>query len=143
MSTRSRNRSNPRAVRPPLGGRLHELATTRRVTTPANERGWSRQPGRAGEGLIRNPQVAVFGSLGRGKSAVRTPRSWLGQDGSKAALMRWLYLDALRFSGRPVVVDEAASVEAFSFSSVADVEIDPLSFGPPSPSSSTDPSGEW
>jgi hypothetical protein len=143
MSTRSRNRSNPRTVRPPIGGRPHELATTRPVTTPANERGWWQQPGRAGEGLIRNPQVVVFGSLGRGKSAVRAPRSWLRQDGSKTALMRWRLLDALRFSGRPVVVDEEASVGPFDFSSVADVGIDPLSFGPPSPSSSIDPSGEW
>jgi hypothetical protein len=140
MSTRSRNRSNPRAVPPPLVGRLHELATTRPVTTPVERKGWWQQPGLAGEGLIRNPQVAVFGSLGRGRSSVRVPSSWLRQGGSQTALMRRLYLDALRFSGRPVIVfDEAASVEPFDLSSVTD----PLSFVSLQPSPATDPSGEW
>lgn len=137
MSTRSRNRSNPGAARPPLVGRLHELATTRPVTTRVRQ-GWWKPRRVAGEALICNPQAAVVGSLGRGKSLGSPGR------GSRAALMRWLYLDALRFTGRPVVVlDEAACVEPIDLSSVTGVAIDPLAFGPLPSSSPTDRPGEW
>jgi hypothetical protein len=133
MSTRSRNRSNPKAARPPLVGRLHELATTRPVTTPVDKEGWWRQPGLPGEALIHNPQAAVFGALGRGQRFRRPGRG-------KGALVRILYLDALRRSDRPMVdLDEAAAVKPIDLSA----EINPLAFGPPSPPSSTDPSGEW
>lgn len=143
MSTRSRNRSNPQAVRP-LVGRLHELATTRPVTTPANAKGWWRQPGPAASTMMPSKRAVVFGSLGRGKSAVRAPSSSLGRDGSKTGLMRWPYLDALRFSGRPVVVfDEAGSVELVDLSSVTETPINPLTFGTPTSGSSADPARAW
>jgi hypothetical protein len=137
MSTRSRNRSNPKAVRPPLVGRLHELATTRRVSTRVDPGVWWEQQRLAGECLIHKPQAAVFGALGRGQSFRRPGR------GGKTALMRMLYLAAMRRSDRPVVVlDEAAAVEPFDFSSVTDVVIDPLRFGPLR-SASSNRSGEW
>lgn len=137
MSTRSRTRSNPEAACPPLVGRLHELATKRPVTTGADPEVWWQQPRLAGVALVCKPQAAVFGALGRGKSLGRPGR------GSKTALMHWLYLDALRFTGQPVVVfDEAASVEPIDLSSVTDVVIDPLACGPVPSRSSTDAAGE-
>ncbi len=43
MSTRSRNRSDLSAARPPLVGRLHEMVTTRRpVSNPEPQVRWQR-----------------------------------------------------------------------------------------------------
>jgi hypothetical protein len=132
MSTRSRNCSIPgaipRAARPPWVGQLHELATTRPVTTPVDPQRCREHPRLAGESLIRHPQALVFGTL-----------------------------EAPRGSTRPVVVvlDEAASVKPIDLPSVTDlaidgvidevidVVIDSLTFGPLPSSSFPDRSGQW
>jgi hypothetical protein len=96
MSTRPRNRSG-RSERTPLGGRLHEMATTRAVRTQPGSQDWPR-PHQAGRSVIRNPEIVVFGQLGRRQSRALRP---LG--GTKSAFARWLYVEALR-SGRQVIV---------------------------------------
>ncbi|MEV5003889.1 hypothetical protein [Nocardioides sp. LML1-1-1.1] len=142
MLPRSSNRT--RTSQPPLVGRLHELATTRPVSTAPASQMWGQPPRLAGQALIQSPQMAMLGQLGRGQSAVCVSKSWLRQDGSKTALMRWLYMDALRFSGRPVVVlDEAAAVEPFDFSTVNDVTLDPLALGSATSSSPNDGTEKW
>lgn len=144
MLPRSSNR--PRPARPPLVGRLHELATTRPVANvPASQMGLRQPPVLAGQSLIKSPQMTVLSPLGQHrKSAVCVSKGWLRQDGSGTALMRWLYMDALRFSGRPVfVLDEAAAVEPFNFSAVADVTIDPLALGSATSSAPHNRTGEW
>lgn len=142
MLPRSSNRT--RTSRPPLVGRLHEMATTRVPTAPASQIWW-QPPRLAGQALIQSPQTTVLSPLGQHrKSAVSVSNSWLRQDGSKTALMRWLYMDALRFSGRPVVVlDEAAAFEPFDFSTVSDVTINPLALGSATSSSPHNGTGEW
>ena len=138
-----RSSSRTRTSRPPLVGRLHELATTRVPTAPASQMWW-QPPRLAGQALIQSPQMAMLGQLGRGQSAVCVSKSWLRQDGSKTALMRWLYMDALRFSGRPVVVlDEAAAVEPVDCSTGSDVTINPLALGSATSSSLHHGAGEW
>jgi len=136
MSTRSRARSARSTPRPPLVGRLHEIAIARPVAAPPATQGSWQRPPLAGQ--VQNPQMVVVGQLGRGNSA--EPRPLVG----KSALARWLYFDALCLTGRQVVVlDEAASVEPFDFSSAPDKRIDPLSFGHALSSSSGDTAGEW
>lgn len=143
MLPRSSNRT--RTSRPPLVGRLHELATTRPVSAAPASQMWWQPPRLAGQALISSPQTTVLSPFGQQrKSAVSVSKSWLRQDGSRTALMRWLYMDALRFSGRPVVVlDEAAAVEPFDFSTVNDVTIDPLAWGSALSSSPHHGTGEW
>ncbi len=143
MLPRSSNRT--RTSLPPLVGRLHELATTSPVPTAPASQMWGQPPRLAGQALIQSPRTTVLSPLGQHrKSAVYVSKSWLRQDGSRTALMRWLYLDALRFSGRPVVVlDEAAAVEPFDFSTVNDVTIDPLALGSATSSSPNAGTGKW
>lgn len=138
MSTRSRTRSARSTPRPPLVGRLHEMAVTRPVPAPPASKRWWQRPHQAGQDLIQYPQMVVLGQLGRGKSASPHPL------GGKSALARWLYFDALRLSGRRVVVlDEMATCKPLDLSAYADCEIGPLKFGPGDASSSSDTAGEW
>ncbi|MEJ7831879.1 MAG: hypothetical protein WKF79_03115 [Nocardioides sp.] len=127
-------------------GRLHELAVTRpRVPT---SHVWARHGAyaiggrgdrrRAGEALIRHPQVAEFATIGQDKTFGRPHRP------SKTALLRWLYLDAMRRPDPPVAaLDETASFERFDFSSVTDAAIDPFEVAPVPSTSSRDTTGEW
>jgi hypothetical protein len=101
---------------------------------------WWQRPHQVGQALIPSPQMVVLGQLGRGKSTA--PITHLG--GSKSALARWLYVEAMRRSARPVVVlDEAAQCEPLDLSAHADRVIDPLTFGHAPSSSSGDTAGEW
>jgi hypothetical protein len=149
MSTRSRNRSDLSAARPPLVGRLHEIVTTRPVPTPEPQVPW-QPPHLAGQALIQSPQMTVLGQLGRGKT--------YGRPGSvaKAALARWLYVDAMRRTRRPVVVldqsepyphafvlDENAGGERLDLSAYADRVIDPLTFERALSTSPRVTTGEW
>jgi len=145
MSTRPRNRSG-RSERTPLVGRLHEMATTRHVPATVPPVWWQR-PHLAGRALIKSPQMTVLGQLGRSMSYGRPGR------GAKAALARWLYVDAMRRTRRPVVVldagrgfkvlDEVAGCEPLDMSGSAGKAIDPLTVKHAFSSSPRVTTGEW
>ena len=63
---------------------------------------------------------------------------------ARAARPRWPYLDALRFTDRPVVVlDRAAACELLVLATCAGRVSNPLAFGRELASSSGDTAGAW
>lgn len=111
---------------------MHEMAITRHVPAPPAPQMWSKRSHLAGGSLIKSPQMAVLGQLGRGMGAI-----------AKAACARWLHVDAMRRTGRPVVVlDEAANCKSLDLSAYAGRPIDPLTFEH-ALSSSPRVTGEW
>lgn len=137
MSSRSRTRQ-ARSTQRPLGGHLHEMATTRPVPAPPQQ--WWHNPHLAGQALIHNPQVFVLGHPGSGKGR-RQPR--LG----KTALARTLHLEAWRRSQRAwrplVVLDEVAACEPVDPSTLARGVLDPFALAPRPSTPSVRTAGEW
>ncbi|MDP3972114.1 MAG: hypothetical protein Q8P61_04285, partial [Candidatus Nanopelagicales bacterium] len=94
--------------------------------------------------LIEGPQMAVLGRLGRGKT-----RGPFG----KAALARWLYVDTMLRTARPVIVldapggvdvlDELSGCERLDMSAYAGQVLDPLRFEHARSRAPRVTAGEW
>ena len=126
----------PTATLPP-SVRLHEMAVLKPTCAAAAQTAGWWSPMLAGEDLIRNPKVTVLGRVSHGKSLGRPHQSSVHRS-NKTALMRWLYLDAMRRSDRPVVVfDEVCKVVPFDLSSVSDRATDPFACAPAPTGSAT------
>ena len=130
MLTRSRKR--PSSTRPPLVGRLHEMAVARPVPASA----WWRHSRVAGGALIPSPQMTVLGRPGSGKGAL-TKR--LAAD----AMRSWPVVVIDPHDGHEVLLDELAGCEPLDVLKHVERVIDPLSFeharsGPPRVTA-----GEW
>lgn len=131
-SSRSRTRQARSVLRPPLGGRLHEVATTRPVPAPP-QTSWHGAH-LAAQGPILSPQMFVFGQPGQGTR--------LGH--GKTALARMLDVDASRRRGWPVALDRAAAAAYKSVDTLVAVGvIDPLAWAPRPSTSSVRTAGEW
>ena len=105
MSTRSRARSARSTPRPPLVGRLHEMAIARPVAAPPATQGWWQRPHLAGQ--VQNPQMVVVGQLGRlGQGVGLSP--WGAEMGYDVLSGEKFYCDPMGW-----VLDEAASVDPF------------------------------
>ncbi len=151
MSTRSRNRSDLGAARQPLVGRLHAMATLpphpRPVPIPEPQVWW-QCPHLAGRAVTQS-QMTVLGQLARGRTYGR-PDSV-----AKTALARWLDVEAMRRTRRPMVVldqgdpdphalvlDEAGG-ERLDLSAYADRVIDPPAFEHALSTSPRVTTGQW
>ncbi len=132
MSTRSRTYP-ARSTQRPLGGHLHEMATTRPVPTP---RTWWHNPYLDRQGLMLGPQTFVLGQPGSGKGR-RQPGH------GKTALVRELHIDASRRRFGPSVIFDEAAVFTPVLPLVAGGAIDPLAWAPRRSTSSARTAGEW
>ncbi len=125
MSSRSRTYPASSTQRP-LGGQLHEMATTRHI--PAPRGAWWTNPHLGGQGLMRGSRMFVLGQPGRGKTA----------------LVRKLHVDARRRRVAPVVVfDEVPAFTPVNLPLVAGAVFDPLAWAPRHPAASIRAAGEW
>lgn len=131
MWTPSRNRTRPN--RPPLVGRLHEIAVAHPVPVPEV---W-RHLNVPGGGPVRSPQIARLGRLGSG-NATLTKRFV-----AKNALRRWPVVVIDPFDGYEVLLDELAGCEPLPVLKGADRVIDPLTLEHARSNSPRVPAGEW
>lgn len=124
MSSRSRTYPAAKSTLRPLGGHLHEMATTRPV--PALRNGWHTP--RRGHGPMRGPQLHVFGQPGHGKTAPA----------------RKLHVGARRGRVEPLFVfDEPAALMPLNLALIAASEVEPLAWELRRLTSSIRTAGEW
>lgn len=122
-------RSRPSSTRPPLAGRLHEMAITRPVAAPEV---WWRQHGVAGGARTPNPQIS---------DSVGGLMTVLGRPGNgEGARVKRLLADAMRswpvvaidpHDGHEELRDELAGCEPLDLSgSVSVIDPIPIRVGP-------------
>lgn len=129
--THSSNRPSP--TRPPLVGRLHEMAITRPVPAPPARWPASRV---AGGGVIPNPQMAVLGRPGRSKGA-------LAKRLVAGAIRSWPLVVIDPHDGDDVALDELAGCQPLDLSRHVDRAIDPPTCDHARASSPRVTAGEW
>lgn len=130
--TSRRSARRPSSTRPPLVGRLHEMAITRPVPAPP---AWWPARRRAGDEVIPNPQMRVLGRPGHGKGA----------------LAKRLVVDGFRNSARVVntrdgygvLLDEFVGCDPLDLARQVDRAIDPLTLDHARSSSPRVTAGEW